>query len=133
MLVSQSVHKDGIIEYNFIFVKRYYKLRLLNKYHDYIISQPGDICFAYFNDIYLTRTLTKDILKNNMENKEKNNLKKFAPKQKRGTTLTFSADELSTLARYIAAGMVLLQTKHPVTSRIKGALTRIGLPHPNGL
>ncbi len=64
---------------------------------------------------------------------DKNNIKKAASKQKRGTTLTFSADELSALARYIAAGMVLLQTDHPVTGRIKGALTRIGLPTPKGL
>lgn len=77
-----------------------------------------------------------NILRNSMrsdEVSEKKNVKKFAPKQKRGTTLTFSADELSALARYISAGMVLLQTNHPVTGRIKGALTRLGLPTPKPL
>lgn len=63
---------------------------------------------------------------------EENTLKR-APKLKRGTTLTFSADELTALARYIAAGNVLLQTSHPVLGRIKGALTRVGLPNPKGL
>lgn len=59
--------------------------------------------------------------------------KRHAPKQKLGTTLTFSAEELMGLARYIAAGMILLQTKHSVVARIKGALTRLGLQSPKGL
>lgn len=60
-------------------------------------------------------------------------VKKGAPKQKVGTTLTFSAEELMALARYVAAGMILLQTKHSVVARIKGALTRLGLQSPKGL
>ena len=65
--------------------------------------------------------------------KERKNQQKLAPKQKKGTTLTFSAEELSVLIRYIAAGTVLLQTTHPVIARIKGALTRIGLSTPKGI
>lgn len=60
-------------------------------------------------------------------------VKKRAPKQKVGTSLTFSAEELMVLARYIAAGNVLLQTNHHIISRIKGALTRLGLESPKGL
>ena len=58
--------------------------------------------------------------------------KRRAPKQKIGTTLTFSAEEMMALARYLAAGTLLLQTNHPVTGRIKGALTRLGLQSPKG-
>lgn len=64
---------------------------------------------------------------------QQTNTKKRAPKQKPGTTLTFSAEELMSLVRYIDAGMVLLQTNHPVVARIKGALTRLGLKPPEGL
>lgn len=65
---------------------------------------------------------------------EKNSRKKhLAAKQKAGTTLTFSADEVDALARYIAAGMVLLRIQHSVVGRIKGALTRLGLQSPPGL
>ncbi len=56
-----------------------------------------------------------------------------APKQKQGTTLTFTADELTALARYLAAGAVLLQTSHPVLGRVRGAVSRLGLPRPQGL
>lgn len=62
-----------------------------------------------------------------------NKIKKQAPKQKVGTTLTFSGEELMALARYIAAGILLLQTSHPVIGRVKGALTRKGLKSPKGL
>lgn len=64
---------------------------------------------------------------------QQTNTKKHAPKQKLGTTLTFSGEELMSLVRYIDAGMVLLQTNHPVIARIKGALTRLGLKSPKGL
>jgi len=53
--------------------------------------------------------------------------------RKKGTTITFTAEELTALARYVAAGSVLLQTDHPVTARIKTGLTRLGLPRPKGL
>lgn len=82
----------------------------------------------------MTGHVSGDILKIDMENSiGEVNGKKRAAKQKKGTTLTFSADELVALARYITAGMVLLQTNHPVTGRIKGALTRLGLPTPPGM
>ena len=67
-----------------------------------------------------------------MDEEQKSN-KKRAPKQKVGTTLTFSVEEMMALARYIAAGLVLLQTGHPVIGRVKGALTRLGLQTPKGL
>lgn len=59
--------------------------------------------------------------------------KKHAPKQKKGTTLTFTVEELMELAKYVAAGMVLLQVKPSVTTRIKSALSRLGLQPPAGL
>lgn len=64
---------------------------------------------------------------------KKENSKKRAPKQKRGTSLTFSIDELMELAKYIAAGTVLLQVKPSVTTRIKSALSRLGIQSPPGL
>ncbi len=64
---------------------------------------------------------------------EKQSPKRTTPKQKRGTTLTFSVEELTTLARYIVVAMTVLQTNHPVAGRIKGALTRLGLTSPRGL
>lgn len=54
-------------------------------------------------------------------------------KQKRGTTLTFTVDELLELSRYVLAGMVLLQTKPSVTRRLKNAMSRLGLETPPGL
>ncbi len=48
------------------------------------------------------------------------------------TSISFTTDELSALARYISAGTVFLQTSHPVTAKIKAALTRLGLPKPKG-
>lgn len=65
--------------------------------------------------------------------KKLDNVKKRAPKQKRGTTLTFSADELITLARYVSFGKILLQRDDSVISRIKGALSRLGMSSPEGL
>ncbi len=55
------------------------------------------------------------------------------PKQKRGTSLTFSTEELTVLGRFVAAGQVMLATDHPVLGRIKGARRRGGLPAPKGL
>jgi len=80
----------------------------------------------------LTSIMDGSILATRMEIK-KDTAKKYALKQKRGTTLTFTADELTALARYISAGMVLLQTSHPVLGRIRGGLTRLGLESPPGL
>lgn len=53
--------------------------------------------------------------------------------RKKGTSITFTADEINALAKYVAAGTLLLQTSHPVISRIKAAITRLGLPIPKGL
>ena len=54
-------------------------------------------------------------------------------KQKLKTAVTFTADDLTGLARLISAGTVLLQTSHPVVPKIKAALSRLGLPTPQGL
>lgn len=53
--------------------------------------------------------------------------------RKLATTITFTGDDLTALARYVSAGVVLLQTTHPVIPRIKAALTRLGLPVPKGI
>lgn len=53
--------------------------------------------------------------------------------KKLGTSITFTADDLTALARYVSAGLVFLQTGHPVIAKIKAALTRLGLPTPKGL
>jgi|GEM_PF-3741059 len=56
------------------------------------------------------------------------------PKAKRrSTALTLSADDLNSLARVVAAGQVFLQARTPVATRLKAALTRMGLPTPQGL
>ncbi len=46
----------------------------------------------------------------------------------RATTLTFSADDLSDLARLIGAGHVMMRMSFPIVGRIKAAMTRMGLP-----
>ncbi len=53
--------------------------------------------------------------------------------KKAKTAITFTADDLTALARYVSAGVVLLQTNHSVIPKIKAALTRLGLPTPKGL
>lgn len=50
-----------------------------------------------------------------------------APKTKRGTVLTFTREELNELARYPGAGAALLQSRPRVSSRIQGALKRLGV------
>lgn len=50
-----------------------------------------------------------------------------AGNRKLGTSITFTADDLDALARYVSAGVVLIRTNHPVISKIKAALTRLGL------
>ncbi len=47
--------------------------------------------------------------------------------------MSFSAEDLTALARLVAAGQVLLQTRHPVVPRLKAALSRLKLPVPQGL
>ncbi len=47
-------------------------------------------------------------------------------KRKQGTALTFTAEELAVLNRVIAVGQAVLKVEHPVISRLKGAMTRLG-------
>jgi hypothetical protein len=68
-----------------------------------------------------------------MDSKKEILKKKRAQKRKVGTTITFTPEELIELARYVAAGMVLLQVKPSVTTRIKSALSRLRLQSPPGL
>ncbi|MBI4100597.1 hypothetical protein HY439_02545 [Candidatus Microgenomates bacterium] len=49
------------------------------------------------------------------------------------TSITFTGDDLSALAKYVSAGVIILQTSHPVISKLKSAFTRLGLPTPKGL
>jgi hypothetical protein len=60
-------------------------------------------------------------------------LKKRTAKQKAGTTLTLRAEELLELAKYVAAGTVLFQRKTPVASRLKSALSRLGIQPTAGI
>lgn len=59
-------------------------------------------------------------------------LNKSTVRQNAKTAITFTADDLTALSRYVSAGVVLLQTKHPVITKIKAALTRLGLQTPKG-
>jgi hypothetical protein len=59
--------------------------------------------------------------------------KKRAAKHKRGTSLTLSEDELTALAQFVGVGKAVLQTKHRITGRLRGAMTRLGLTPPAGL
>ena len=52
---------------------------------------------------------------------------------RQATTLTFSTQDLLALTRLVAAGQVVLNTTHPVVSRLKAAITRMGLIVPQGL
>jgi len=51
----------------------------------------------------------------------------------RRTSVSFNAEELAALARILAAGQVMLQTSTPVVSRLKAAMTRMGVTIPKGL
>lgn len=57
----------------------------------------------------------------------------IAGNKKLGTSITFTGEDLTALSRYVEAGVVLLQTSHPVIAKIKAALTRLGLSKPKGL
>jgi hypothetical protein len=56
-----------------------------------------------------------------------------ADKGKRTTTISFTAEDLTTLAQLVAAGQVMLQTSCPAVARLKAALTRLQVPIPKGL
>lgn len=51
------------------------------------------------------------------------------------TSISFSEEDLVTLARLIQAGQVMLQAEErpPVVGRIKAAMTRLGVTIPYGL
>ena len=51
------------------------------------------------------------------------------------TSLSFSREDLATLARLVQAGQVLLtdEPRSSVIARMKAAMTRLGLQIPNGL
>ncbi len=51
------------------------------------------------------------------------------------TSVTLTADDLSALADYIAAGMVMLRVSRPhrAVSKFKAAMTRVMLPTTRGL
>jgi hypothetical protein len=51
------------------------------------------------------------------------------------TVVTFRADDLSALADYIAAGLVMLRitTPHQAVSKFKAAMSRLKVPAPRGL
>ena len=51
------------------------------------------------------------------------------------TSVTFSADELSALGEYIAAGLVLMRvsTPHRAVSKFKAAMSRLKVAVPRGL
>ncbi len=47
--------------------------------------------------------------------------------KERSTTVTFSGDDLSDLARLIGAGQVMMRMNFPIIARIKAAMTRMGM------
>lgn len=51
------------------------------------------------------------------------------------TMVTFTADDLSALADYMAAGMVMLRitTPHKAVGKFKAAMSRLKVPAPRGL
>ena len=51
----------------------------------------------------------------------------------RRTAVSFTAEELATLGRLLAAGQVMLQISPPVLSRLKAAMTRMHIAVPKGL
>jgi hypothetical protein len=51
------------------------------------------------------------------------------------TAVTFTANDLSALSDYIAAGLVMLRisTPHQAVSKFKAAMSRLKVPAPRGL
>jgi hypothetical protein len=52
------------------------------------------------------------------------------------TTITFSTHDLETLGRLVSAGQAMLGghgPAHPAVTRLKAAMTRLGIPIPRGL
>lgn len=53
--------------------------------------------------------------------------------RKLATKITLTGDDLAALAKFVSAGIIILQTSHSVVSKLKAAFTRLGLPTPKGL
>jgi hypothetical protein len=56
-----------------------------------------------------------------------------AEQTKRTTAISFTAEDLTSLAQLVAAGQVMLQTRCPAVARLKAAMTRLGVSIPKGL
>ncbi len=63
--------------------------------------------------------------------RERNKLQK--KKAERATKVTFSNSDLATLGKLVSAGQILMPTEHSVITKLKGAMSRMGLPVPKGL
>lgn len=62
--------------------------------------------------------------------------RKKAPAPKATTAITFTAQDLETLGRLVTAGQAILGghgPAHPAVTRLKAAMTRLGVPTPRGL
>ena len=55
------------------------------------------------------------------------------PKRLPKTSISFSSSELEDLGRLLAVGQSVLQKRAAVSSRLKAAMTRVGVPVPPGL
>ncbi len=55
------------------------------------------------------------------------------PQRPRLTSVSLSADDLADLGQVIAVGQAVLQKKSPVVTRLKAAMTRMGVQLPVGL
>lgn len=59
---------------------------------------------------------------------------KAMPQAHATTKITLSGADLAAIGKLMAAGRVLLQEDSPaVTPRLKAAMTRVGIPIPQGL
>ena len=55
------------------------------------------------------------------------------PTERRSTHVQFTGEELAAVARFLAAGRVLLQEDYPpVVARLKAAITRLRAEPPKG-
>ena len=54
-------------------------------------------------------------------------------KMERTTKVTFSSSDLATLGKLVSAGQIVLPTEHAVITKLKGAMSRMGLPVPKGM
>ena len=54
-------------------------------------------------------------------------------KMERTTKVTLSSSDLVTLGKLVSAGQIVLPTEHAVITKLKGAMSRMGLPVPKGM